>query len=236
MKSQGYWFKTAVTLTLLGTSCPIVPSSATQYRPPQNLQRPAGRQGGATRAGCARENFTFEPVLPTSNYGQTAAGYPTIYWYLKHHNFSWARFELYPTQNSLPEENPRYSKTWKLTDNNPFNSFTLPQNEDFKALEIDREYFWKLTLICSPLDPNDDTADGSQVSIQGSITHVAAPSSLLDKLKASNRKYDVYAEGGLWYDAIHDLAIRRQEQPEDPQLKRDWCDLIKETRLKDETC
>ncbi|WP_404789048.1 DUF928 domain-containing protein [Altericista sp. CCNU0014] len=236
MKSQNYWFKTAIALTLLGISCPISPSFATRYRPPQTLQRPAGRQGGATRTGCVMKDFVFEPIIPISNYGHSTADYPTIYWYLKNHNYSWARLDLYPTQDSLPEEMPQYSKTWKLTNAPPLYSFTFPQNEDLKPLEVGREYLWKLTLFCSPLGPDDDTADGSQVSIQGAITRVSASSSLSDQLERSDRKYDVYAEEGLWYDAIHDLATRRQERPQDPQLNSDWCDLMKETRLKDNPC
>jgi Domain of Unknown Function (DUF928) len=235
MKSQSHWFKTAAILTLVGISCPVLPSSSTRYRPPQNLQRPAGRQGGATRSGCATENFAFEPILPTSNYGQTIANRPTVYWYLKNHNFSWARFDLYSTQNSLPQENPQYSKTWKLANNSPFNSFTPPQNEDFKALEVGRDYLWKLTLICSTLGPDDDSADGSQVGIQGWIMRAAPKAGLQAKLIKTTKPYDVYAEEGLWYDAIHDLAIRRQKQPQNPQLNSDWCDLLKETNLKDKT-
>jgi Domain of Unknown Function (DUF928) len=232
-----YWLKLAFTaLTLSGISCHALPSVATRYRPPQNLQRPEGRQGGATRSGCMSENFTFEPILPASNYGLTTADYPTVYWHLKNHKFTWARFDLYPTPTPAPDAVPLYSKTFKLTGENPLNSVTLPDNENIKALENGREYLWKVTLICSKLGPDDDSADGSQVSIQGSMIHAASPATLQDKLGKANRPYDVYAEEGFWYDAIHDLAVKRQAQPQNPQLDRDWCDLLKDTRLGNQCC
>jgi Domain of Unknown Function (DUF928) len=225
----------AATLALLGIACTTVPSFAARYRPSQNIQRPEGRQGGATRSGCMTEKFAFEPILPTSNYGQTIAAYPTIYWYLKNHKFSWARIDLYPSQNPAPEAVPQYSKTLKLSGDKPLNSFTFPSNGDLKVLEVGQEYLWRVTLICSQLGFDDDSADGSQISIQGAIVRTAIPSALQIKLDRAT-PYDAYAEEGFWYDAIHDLAIKRQEHPQDPQISRDWCDLMKETRLSTQFC
>jgi hypothetical protein len=232
-----YLLKLALTvLTLSGISCTALPSVATRYRPPQNLQRPEGRQGGATRSSCLSENFTFEPILPTSNYGQTTADFPTVYWHLSNHKFTWARFDLYPTPTPASDAVPQYSKTFQLTGEAPLKSFTLPNNEQLKPLEVGQEYLWKVTLICSKLGPDDDSADGSQVSIQGSIIHSAIPSTLRDKLGRTNQPYNVYAEEGFWYDAIQDLVEKRQSQPQNPQLNRDWCDLLKETRLNAQCC
>jgi Domain of Unknown Function (DUF928) len=236
-----HWLKlAAAVLALPGISCTALPSVATRYRPPQNLQRPEGRQGGATRSGCLSENFTFEPILPTSNYGLTTADYPTIYWHLSNHKFTWAKFELYPTPSPAPDAVPQYSKTVQLTGENPLHSFTLPSNEGLKPLEVGQEYLWKVTLICSKLGPDDESADGSQRTIQGSIIRAAVPATLQDKLiktkQLTKQLYDVYAEEGFWYDAIQDIAVKRQNQPQTPQLDRDWCDLLKETRLNNQCC
>jgi Domain of Unknown Function (DUF928) len=225
----------AAAFAILGIACTALPSFASRYRPSQNIQRPEGRQGGATRSGCMTEQFAFEPILPTSNYGQTITAYPTIYWYLNNHKFSWARIDLYPSQNPAPEAAPQYSKTLKLSGENPLNSFTFPDSGDLEALAVGQEYLWKVTLICSPLGPDDDSADGSQVSIQGSITRALVPSSLQKKIDRAN-SYDAYAEAGFWYDAIHSLVLQRQEQPQNGQLSRDWCDLMKETRLSTQPC
>jgi hypothetical protein len=235
MKARRFLWAIASVTVVIGIIAPTLSSTATRYRPPSNLQRPSGRQGAATRNPCAADQFTFLPILPRSNYGQTTATAPTVYWHLSNHSFPWARFELYATQNLEPEATPLYENTFPLEQNAAaLHHITLPS--DGRPLDIGRDYLWKVTLFCSPLGPEDETADGSQRSIQGWITPVAPSTALDAKLEQSLHKYDVYAEEGLWYDAIHDLAMARQQQPEDAQLMRDWKDLLRETTLQNPCC
>ncbi|MGB8701132.1 MAG: DUF928 domain-containing protein [Thermosynechococcaceae cyanobacterium] len=216
------------TLGMLGMA---LPSDAFKYRPPADRQRPNGRQGAATRGPCVRDQFVFAPLLPTSNYGQTVAAYPTLHWYQANHTFSWMRFRLYNTQNQTPESYPIYETTLQLQNNTPLVSLKLPDQAGFPALEVGREYLWKVTLICSQGGPDDDSADGSQQTIQGWLTRSAPSPTLQSQLRQTQRPYEVYAEEGFWYDAVSDLATRRQQQPQDPQLAADWQALLKETAL-----
>jgi Domain of Unknown Function (DUF928) len=227
------WSAIAVAVLLSGTALLPLPSAA-RYRPPSNLQRPAGRQGAATRTNCAKGDFTFAPVVPPSNYGQTTAAYPTLYWYQANHSFSWVRFELYAAQAPTLklEPDPIYQTTFRLKRNTPLASLTLPATAGLPPLETGRDYLWKVTLICSQRGPDDETASGSQRSIQGWITRVAPKAGLQAKLLKTPKPYDVYGEEGLWYDAIHDLATRLRRQPQNAQLTRDWRDLLRETSLK----
>jgi Domain of Unknown Function (DUF928) len=229
---QKYWI--AVLFTVLGLTIPILPSVA-KYRPPSDLQLPGGRQGAATRSGCEKNEFAFAPLLPASNYGQTTAEYPTVYWYQANHQFSWARFELYATQAMKREEYPLYSTTFRLGTESSLASLALPAQSGLPPLEIGQTYLWKVTLICSQQGPDDDTAHGSQSSIQGWVTRVQPSTTLESQLASTDRKYDVYATNGLWYDAIRDLATRRQQSPQDTQLAKDWTDLIQETSLASST-
>jgi Domain of Unknown Function (DUF928) len=225
----------AITLTISLTGIALLPfPSAARFRPPSNLQRPIGRQGAATRTDCAKTGFAFSPVVPTSNYGQTTAEYPTFYWYQVNHSFSWARFELYAAQAPTlkPESDPIYQTTFRLKSNTPLASLTLPAKAGLSPLVKGRDYLWKVTLICSQGGPDDEMASGSQLSIQGWITRVAPQAGLQSKLLKTQRRYDIYAEGGLWYDAVHDLAAQRRRQPQNAQLTRDWRDLLRETPLK----
>ncbi len=228
------WIAIAVASMLISTT-PITLPSAARYRPPSGtLQRPAGRQGAATRTDCAKDNFTFAAIVPTSNYGQTTADYPTLYWYHANHTFSWARFELYAAQKQTLklESDPIYQTTFRLMGNTAaLASLTLPSSAGLPALEKGRDYLWKVTLICSQKGPDDETASGSQRSVQGWITRVAPTAGLNAKLAKTPRRYEVYAEEGLWYDAIQDLAVQRQQQPQQPRLEVDWRDLLKETAL-----
>jgi hypothetical protein len=227
------WSAIALTVSLTGIALFPFPSAA-RYRPPSNLQRPARLQGAATRTDCAKDGFTFAPVVPMSNYGQTTAAYPTLYWYQANHSFSWARFELYATQAPTLklESDPIYQTTFRLKRNTPLASLTLPATAGLPPLETGRDYLWKVTLICSQGGPDDDTASGSQRSIQGWIVRVAPKAGLQSRSIKSPKPYDVFAEEGLWYDAIHDLAAQRRRQPQNAALTLDWRDLLRETTLK----
>jgi Domain of Unknown Function (DUF928) len=220
----------AVALALPTTTLLALPSVA-RYRPPSNLQRPAGRQGAATRTDCAKSNFTFAAVVPKSNYGQTTAAYPTLYWYHANHTFSWARFELFATQKQTLtlEPDPIYQTTFQLKRGTTLASLTLPASVGLSPLVTGRDYQWKVTLICSSGGPDDETASGSQRSVQGWITRVQPSAKLKSRLAKTSRRYDVYAEEGLWYDAIHDLAQQRRQQPQPVGLTQDWHTLLQET-------
>jgi Domain of Unknown Function (DUF928) len=229
------WTAIAVASILTGTALTTLPSAA-RYRPPSadTFQRPAGRQGAATRTDCAKNNFTFAAIVPTSHYGQTTADYPTLYWYHANHTFAWARFELYAaqTQTLKLEPAPIYQTTFRLMGNTTLASLTLPKTTGLPPLEKGRDYLWKVTLICSQTSPDDETASGSQRSVQGWITRVSPSAGIKARLAKTPRRYDMYAEAGLWYDAIHDLAEQRRQQPQQPRLAADWRDLLQETALR----
>jgi Domain of Unknown Function (DUF928) len=231
------WTAIALASMLLGTALATLPSTAARYRPPSAaaIQRPAGRQGAATRTDCAKDNFTFAAVVPTSNYGQTTADYPTLYWYHANHTFSWARFELYAAQAQTfqLEPDPIYQTTFRLMGSPAaFASLTLPSSTGLPPLEKDRDYLWKVTLICSQKGPEDETASGSQRSVQGWITRVAPSADVQAKLATAPRRHEVYTEEGLWYDAIHDLAVQQRQRPQQPHLAADWQELLQETTLR----
>jgi hypothetical protein len=233
MTRKLHWTATAALSIALGVVLPVLPSYSIKFRPKTVLQRPGSRQGAATRGDCAKKDpLTFKAILPTTNQGQTVADYPTFYWYQANQAFSWMRFELYATQNQQPESFPLYSSTFRIKgSSNPLASLTLPENAGLSPLEVNREYLWKVTLICSKGGPEDDTADGSQQSIQGWVTRVASSPTLDSQLVRAKHPYDAYAAEGLWYDAVHDLATRLQEDPQDEQLVSDWKDLLKEMTL-----
>ncbi len=233
MTRKLHWTATAAILIFLGVVLPVLPSYSIKFRPKTVLQRPGSRQGAATRGECAQtDRSVFKAILPATNQGQTIADYPTFYWHQSNLSFSWMRFELYATQNQQPESFPLYSSTFRIKGgSNPLTSLTLPENAGLPPLEVNREYLWKVTLICSKNGPDDETADGSQQSVQGWVTRVASSAILDSQLVRAKHPYDAYAAEGLWYDAIHDLATRLQEDPQDEQLVSDWKDLLKEIEL-----
>jgi Domain of Unknown Function (DUF928) len=235
------WTAIALTLAIASTAVVTLPSVA-RYRPPSNLQRPEGRQGAATRVGICTKPNTFALVVPLSNYGQTTAAYPTFYWFLNNYSFPEAVFELSevsrnqpikidPTIGPLLEPNPIYQTTFRIMPSTTLASLTLPASSGLPPLKIGREYQWKLTLNCFKVPPEGGFIKGSPMSIQGWIKRVEPSARLKAKLDKTPRRYEVYAEESLWYDAIHDLAEQRQRQPALPRFIEDWRNLMGETQL-----
>jgi Domain of Unknown Function (DUF928) len=225
------WSAIATILISLGIVLPVLPSYSIKFRPKTVLQRPACRQGAATRGVCTLTDLSlFKAILPTTNQGHTIADYPTFYWYQPKQAFSWIRFELFATRNQQPESFPSYSSTFRVKRVHLLTSLSLPKNSGLTPLEVNREYLWKVTLMNSNGSPDDETDDGSQQSIQGWITRVEPSIGLKNQLKQAKHPYDAYAAEGLWYDAIHDLATRLQKDPQNKQLVRDWNDLVKEVK------
>jgi Domain of Unknown Function (DUF928) len=224
----------ASALAFLSLVIPIAPSAA-RYRPPSSLTLPGGRQGAGTRTDCAKADFTFAPVVPTSNYGQTVAAYPSVYWYQANHTFSWVRFELFVVQPQTlkRDSDPIYQTTYRLKQDTPWVSLTLPERAGFSPLKVGQIYQWKVTLLCSAQGPDDETASGSQCSIQGWIERVPSPNL---KWPKSPRRHKIYAEKGLWYDAISDLAEDLRQHPQQAHLMQEWQTLLQETTLDAATC
>jgi hypothetical protein len=91
------------------------------------------------------------------------------------------------------------------------------------ALEIGKRYRWALTLNCAS-SPN--TSDKMQV--EGVIVREALSETAKAELATAKgiQKVMIYAENGIWHDALTTLAELRQKDFADPTLKSDWQSLL----------
>jgi hypothetical protein len=222
---------TAAIAIALSVVLTVLPSYSIKFRPKAILQRPACRQGAATRGACAQtDRSVLKAILPTTNQGYTLADYPTFYWYQPKQAVLKVRFELFTTHNQQPKSLPFYSATFRVKGTRSLASLTLPKSSGLPPLAVNREYLWKITLIDSNGGPDDETVDGFRPSIQGWISRVRSGVGLKKQLMQAKHPYEVYAAEGLWYDAIHDLATRLQKDPQNKQWVSDWNDLLKEVK------
>jgi hypothetical protein len=208
-----------------------LPGQALKYRPRGRVERPSQQEAAGSRGPCWRAGVKpfFAPLVTATNYGETIADYPTFYWLAANHNYVWARFELFATQNLSAAKYPDYSTTLRIQETQKVSSLTLSAESGFPPLQLNQEYLWKVTFICSPDGPDSEFAAGSEIAIQGWIKRVA-PTPVL-KAALANPKgralYNIYAEAGLWYDSVHDLATHYRSHPKNPDLIADWQRLLK---------
>lgn len=170
---------------------------------------PGRRVPGASRGTtCLARNQRLKALLPQSNIGLTTVANPTLYFFIP--QTSAATMELV-IQNE--EEEIIYQQNYKPSLKAGIVGLSLPPN----SLAVDKIYRWNLSIICNPENRSQDK------TIEGAIKRVNNPS-LMKKLRLAKpyERLRLYAEAGIWYEALDTLAKLRSSQPNDLQLKADW--------------
>lgn len=189
--------------------------------------RPSGNlTGGAARGNCnadGTEKIDVVALMPKTNIALTVAQKPTFFFRVSKTSVQEAKFNL------LNEKGDTiiYDQTFPLTNTGDVMSFTLP--DDAPALEIGKEYQWELVVNCDPDDPSGNPR------VRTAIKRVEPSAILVNKLAQSqlNERPDVYAQEGIWIDALSTLAQLRVANPNDLELQEEWTSLLDSVGLKE---
>ncbi|MBL1174127.1 DUF928 domain-containing protein [Pantanalinema sp. GBBB05] len=198
--------------------------------PPSDLGAPSSRSGGgASRGVCLgkEEIIALMPIYPQGRsslvWGLTTVERPSFWFYVPPIAGSVAEMEfvlqdhtgkkIYQTKNPVTQSGVI--------------SVTLPANSP--ALTIDNRYQWYFKVRC-PAAP-------SQLPkyVNGWIERQAIDTNLANQLQQvpPAQRAALYAQQGIWFDAITTLGQLRQTQPQDPALAKQWADLLDSVQLKD---
>jgi hypothetical protein len=184
---------------------------------------PRRREGAAVRGGCDRIAEKPVPLLPTTEPVLTAAKYPTFFVDLPKSSAKEAELFLL----SSDKEREVYKTTVTLPHKPGIVSFSFPADGTMPPLEVGKNYYWQLSVVCGSQDQEE------YMLIEGPVQRVELNPNLVDKLKkAPPREHPaIYAEAGIWYDAITSLAQLRRSSPNDSTLAADWAELLKSVGL-----
>ncbi|MCC5639995.1 DUF928 domain-containing protein [Nostoc sp. CHAB 5844] len=180
-----------------------------RLRLPPSLGTPNRRIPAASRGiGCVTKNQNLTALIPTSNLGLTTQANPTLYFFIP--QISASSVELV-VQNQ--NEQVVYQQKYKPTTKAGVVGIHLPPD----VLAVSKKYTWNFSIICNPQDRSLDKV------VQGIIERVDNPS-LKKKLAQTTPQGRVllYAEAGIWHDALDTLAKLRYSRPNDVKLKADW--------------
>lgn len=185
-----------------------------EYRKPKNSENDAPRAESSDVAAirstdnCSRNNEpSLTTLAPESHTGQTVSTTPTFAWYIPFQNASNLHFTIYE-HNSQSYQNkgkrlielPMISKSGIMT-------YSLPAINSL--LKVGKKYVWEVEVLCN----------SSQMTVINSeILVVRKPDRLAEQINNTRDPIDkanVYAQAGLWYDALAEVAL----QPEDPQAQ-----------------
>jgi hypothetical protein len=205
--------------SLIGTASAAV---AQEFVPPDRGM-PGRRESGGTRGGCLPNQTTLMALMPNSNISQTVSGYPTFFWYVPATTAEVAEFVLLDSN-----DREIYTTTFALDHQAGIIQLSLP-DATLPPLTIGTEYQWYFSLICDMQDRSGD------VFTSGWIQRIAPNPALTRQLEqvAENDRAKVYAEAGIWQDALMHLATLRTAQPNNAEIAQQWETLLESVDLED---
>jgi len=166
-------------------------SDGIKYRPP--TRGDTRRTEGSGSRGCGKDTVSLNLLIPDDHLPQTVSSHPKFLWYVSDTN-SPLRFTLVEQGVSKTLFDKRFTAEkpgiveLKLPDSSP-------------GLEIGKNYRWTVSIICSPSRPSEN------IYATGRISRIPMSDELnLNKQLASadnnKQRARIYAEAGVWYDAI----------------------------------
>ncbi|MEH1972688.1 MAG: DUF928 domain-containing protein [Nostoc sp.] len=201
---------------------------------------PGGRvRGGARRgelAGCpvskpdltALVPFTEEDNSVINVWAQTTVEHPSWFFYVPYTKDSLYAVEFvlqeYPNSKDSKEI---YRKAIALPDKPGVIRVSLPTTTP--ALAVDKQYRWFFTISC------DKEKNSPPTFVEGVIQRVELNPATVKELQTTEplKRYAVYAQKGIWYEALTTLAELRQKNPQDAALQVEWRNLLGSIRLND---
>jgi hypothetical protein len=192
-------------------STPIV------YKPPMR-GAPARRVGGATR-GASDKDLVLNVLAPEQT-GLTMYAQPTLYWYVS--KPSNTTLEL--TLIADAAEKPVFSQNVSVTQAG-VQAIDLAQRG--VTLAPDTDYEWFVSVVTDPGQRSKDVTRG------GVIRRVAVDPAVQSRAAAAGARgaARVYADAGLWYDAIAALSRQIDSNPADTTLRAQRAELLKQIGL-----
>lgn len=195
-----------------------LPGMAQQYKPPR-MGLPGQRDGAGTRGPCILSNKQLMPLIPSDAFGLSATSQPTFFWYVPATAASVAEFTL--TDEAKQEV---YSTKLRLPGKPGVVSFKLPAQAGLKA---GKNYLWQFSLICDLENPS------ANPYVEGTVQPIQPPAELVHQIRQAQPqdRFAIYANSGIWYDALSDLASQRCVRPRDMVLQARWSNLLKSVAL-----
>jgi hypothetical protein len=190
-----------------------------KFRPPAD-GAPAVRVTGGSR-GTGDATMTLDVLAPNET-GLTTMEQPSLFWFQsKPAN---AKFELTLLQENKAK--PLLQFTVERSSNAGIQRLKL--SEHGVKLTPGVEYQWVVALIT---DPDNRSSD---LVASGVIKRIEASAALKDKVAKANANSlpGVYAEEGIWYDALSLLCDEIDSHPEDKALRETRADLLRQVGLK----
>lgn len=193
---------------------------AVKYVPPMR-GAPASRVGGGSRG--VGDDAPKLSVLSPDHTGLTIQEQPTLYWYVSKPVV--AHFEVTVINDQLVD--PLVDKDFSVPTKAGIQRLRLA---DFGVkLKPNVEYRWYVSLIVDPAQRSND------IIASGTIQRILPSQELQEKLAHADKKAQVgiYAEAGVWYDALSSISDLITAKPEERALREQRAELLEQVGLEE---
>jgi Domain of Unknown Function (DUF928) len=197
---------------------------------PKGDKQPINTAGGASR-GVATAAATIcngdsqvvktkvTTLLPKNNYGLTVQGKPTLLVYVPKSSATKAFFSVQDDQG-----NDHYDQILNLPSQDGIMKINL---KNAPELATGKTYKWSFVVMCAGKMLPDSPV------VEGYIKRVEANSNIKNIINSDNKLAQVqtYAQEGIWYETVAELAELRANQPNDQKLTASWEKLLTDVGL-----
>ncbi|MCC5636890.1 DUF928 domain-containing protein [Nostoc sp. CHAB 5844] len=191
------------------------------FKPPKRADPPPSAGGSTRGSSCLKGNRPLTSLMPPNKLGLTLAERPTFFWFVPQSSVKTAKFILLTDNN----ENVVYETNVTLPNKPGIISFTLPNTAP--KLAVGKSYHWYLTVVCNSQDSSINPW------VDGWVERTQAEAPLSETLaKAQPQKLpSLYAEAGIWHEALATSAQLRRTEPNNLRVRINWWTLLKSVKL-----
>ena len=185
-----------------------------------------GAMRGSQDEACTKAGKNMRAIAPDNGLGFTFDDYPYFFWY-----FPGVEAESVPVIFTLIGQEKReingktknrsvsIHETALNLDKSGIIAFSLPKRST--PLKEEQEYQWRIQINCT-----QQTTMFLKYSIKRQSTDNPE---LIGKLETTpvDRHPVIFAESGVWFDALKMVALQLEQAPGDPILEQNWNNLLK---------
>jgi hypothetical protein len=200
-----------------------IPGGPRFIQPIEDIDGPPTGRVRSVRGGCASSNqVSLTALVPKNKIGRTVSDYPTFFFYLPQTDAELAEFILEDESG-----NQIYQQDLTIKNLSGVIGVSIPANTNVPPLEVGKDYTWKFTVVCDAEDRASDQLES------GVVRRVELSPDILGELEKADprQKTFIYAENGIWQDALSTLAAARRANPNDTDLDADWESLLDSVEL-----
>ncbi|AFZ18392.1 DUF928 domain-containing protein [Allocoleopsis franciscana] len=191
------------------------PAYKFNYVPPYR-GTPRRTQGAGTRGGDESGEVTLKLLVPDDHTGQTLSGHPTFFWYV-------SEIPEEPVEFALVESGvaqPIFVQQLQLE---KAGIIRLKMPKNLPALVPGKEYRWSVSLVSNANRRSSDTVAQSWIK---RVAETPALKQQLATAKSDRDRASIYAEAGLWYDAINILLKAQSTNSTDRSIHEAFLSLL----------